>query len=97
MEELGLLGFALVSPADAKHYRSKHSTSNRCSDRRVWTVAPALGAPVHRGGGRVAGTLDDNQQRALLEQKLAEIDGKRRQLGQMLPFLRTKLRDLPPR
>lgn len=45
----------------------------------------------------MAGTLDDNQQRALLELKLAEIDGKRRQLGQMLPFLRTNLRDLPPR
>lgn len=42
----------------------------------------------------VAGTLDDGQQRALLEQKLTEIDGKRRQLGQMSRFLRAKLRDL---
>jgi DNA-binding transcriptional MerR regulator len=43
----------------------------------------------------VAGNLDDDQQRVLLEQKLAEIDGKRRQLGQMSRFLRDKLRDLP--
>ena len=43
----------------------------------------------------VAGSLNDQQQRVLLENKLAEIDSKRRQLGQMSRFLRAKLRQLP--
>lgn len=43
----------------------------------------------------IAGQLDDGQQRTLLEAKLAEIEDKRRQLGLMAQFLRTKLDDLP--
>jgi len=42
----------------------------------------------------VAGRLDEHQQRALLEAKLAEVEDKRRQLAQMARFLRSKLADL---
>jgi MerR family transcriptional regulator, copper efflux regulator len=39
----------------------------------------------------VAGSLDDTQQRELMAAKLAQIDDKRQQLGQMSDLLRTKL------
>jgi MerR family transcriptional regulator, copper efflux regulator len=42
----------------------------------------------------VAGSLDDARQRELLAAKLAEIERKRQQLGQMSEFLRAKLEDL---
>ena len=42
----------------------------------------------------VAGRLDDDQQRALLRAKLADVENKRRQLGQVARFLRSKLKDL---
>jgi DNA-binding transcriptional MerR regulator len=42
----------------------------------------------------VAGRLDDGEQRALLEAKLAEIDERQRKLAQMSQFLRSKLDDL---
>lgn len=44
----------------------------------------------------VAGRLDQDRQRALLETKLTEIEDKRRQLGQVAKFLRAKLNDLRP-
>ncbi len=44
----------------------------------------------------VAGRLDDDQQRLLLQAKLAELDERQRKLGQMSEFLRSKLNDLPP-
>jgi DNA-binding transcriptional MerR regulator len=44
----------------------------------------------------VAGSLDDARQRELLAAKLAQIDDKRQQLGQMSEFLRAKLEDLGP-
>jgi DNA-binding transcriptional MerR regulator len=43
----------------------------------------------------VAGRLDDEEQRLLLEAKLAEIEERRRKLDQMAEFLRSKLNDLP--
>jgi MerR family transcriptional regulator, copper efflux regulator len=43
----------------------------------------------------VAGRLDDEEQRLLLEAKLAEIGERRRKLDQMSEFLRSKLNDLP--
>jgi MerR family transcriptional regulator, copper efflux regulator len=43
----------------------------------------------------VSGNLDEAQQRILLERKLSEIDDKRRQLGQVARFLRSKLNELP--
>jgi MerR family copper efflux transcriptional regulator len=45
----------------------------------------------------VAGRLDDDEQRQLLETKLAEIEDRRRNLDQMSDFLRSKLDDLLPR
>jgi MerR family transcriptional regulator, copper efflux regulator len=42
----------------------------------------------------VAGSLDDDRQRVLFQRKLAEVDGKRRQLNEMSRFLRAKLRFL---
>jgi MerR family copper efflux transcriptional regulator len=42
----------------------------------------------------VAGRLDDDHQRELLQAKLAEVENKRRQLGEMARFLRSKLKDL---
>jgi MerR family transcriptional regulator, copper efflux regulator len=45
----------------------------------------------------VAGRLNDDEQRQLLETKLAEIEDRRRKLDQMSGFLRSKLDDLPPR
>ena len=45
----------------------------------------------------VASRLDDDEQRQLLEVKLAEIEDRRRKLDQMSGFLRSKLDDLPPR
>ena len=45
----------------------------------------------------VAGRLDDDEQRQLLEVKLAEIEDRRHKLDQMSGFLRSKLDDLPPR
>jgi hypothetical protein len=51
------------------------------------------GAPI--AAAYVAGRLDDEEQRLLLEAKLAEIEERRRQLGQMSEFLRSKLNDLP--
>lgn len=44
----------------------------------------------------VAGRLDDGEQRQLLETKLEEIEDRRRKLGQMSDFLRSKLGDLAP-
>lgn len=44
----------------------------------------------------VAGSLDDAHQRDLLAAKLAQIEDKRQQLGQMSEFLRAKLEDLGP-
>lgn len=41
----------------------------------------------------VAGTLDDARQRELLAAKLAQIEDKRQQLGQVSEFLRAKLDD----
>lgn len=41
----------------------------------------------------VAGTLDDARQRELLAAKLAQIEDKRQQLGQVSEFLRAKLED----
>jgi MerR family transcriptional regulator, copper efflux regulator len=43
----------------------------------------------------VAGRLDEDQQRLLLQAKLAEVEDKRRQLAQVAKFLRAKLKDLP--
>jgi hypothetical protein len=43
----------------------------------------------------VAGRLDDDKQRLLLEAKLAEIDDRQDKLRQMSRFLRSKLNDLP--
>ena len=43
----------------------------------------------------VAGRLDDEEQRRLLETKLAEIAERRRKLDQMTEYLRSKLNDLP--
>ncbi len=42
----------------------------------------------------VAGSLDDGRQRELLAAKLAQIEEKRQQLGEMCEFLRAKLEDL---
>lgn len=42
----------------------------------------------------VAGSLDDARQRELLAAKLAQIEDKQRQLGQMTEFLRAKLAEL---
>ena len=39
----------------------------------------------------VAGQLDDGQQRAFLEAKLADVEERQRKLGQMSEFLRSKL------
>jgi MerR family Zn(II)-responsive transcriptional regulator of zntA len=44
----------------------------------------------------VAGRLDDDEQRLLLEAKLAELEQRQRKLRQMAEFLRSKLTDLPP-
>jgi MerR family transcriptional regulator, copper efflux regulator len=41
----------------------------------------------------VAGSLDDARQRELLTAKLAQIEDKRQQLGQVSTFLRAKLED----
>lgn len=43
----------------------------------------------------VAGRLDDDKQRLLLEAKLAEIEDRQDKLRQMSRFLRSKLNDLP--
>jgi MerR family transcriptional regulator, copper efflux regulator len=43
----------------------------------------------------VAGRLDDDEQRLLLEAKLAEIEERQDKLRQMSEFLRSKLNDLP--
>ena len=43
----------------------------------------------------VAGRLDDEDQRALLEAKLAEIEERQDKMRQMSEFLRSKLSDLP--
>jgi DNA-binding transcriptional MerR regulator len=43
----------------------------------------------------VAGRLDDDKQRLLLETKLAEIEDRQDKLRQMSQFLRSKLNDLP--
>lgn len=43
----------------------------------------------------VAGRLDDEDQRALLEAKLAEIEERQDKMRQMSEFLRSKLGDLP--
>lgn len=43
----------------------------------------------------VSGQLGDNEQRDLLEAKLAEIEARQRKLSQMSEFLRAKLSDLP--
>jgi MerR family transcriptional regulator, copper efflux regulator len=42
----------------------------------------------------VAGSLDDARQGELLAAKLAQVEDKRRQLGEMSEFLRAKLEDL---
>src|SRR5215472_18529440 len=42
----------------------------------------------------VAGRLDDDEQRLLLEAKLAEIEERQNKLRQMSDFLRSKLNDL---
>jgi MerR family transcriptional regulator, copper efflux regulator len=42
----------------------------------------------------VAGRLDDDEQRVLLEAKLAEIEERQDKLRQMSEFLRSKLNDL---
>jgi DNA-binding transcriptional MerR regulator len=42
----------------------------------------------------VSGQLDAGKQRALLEEKLAEVEERQRKLGQMSEFLRSKLNDL---
>ncbi|MGD0068160.1 MAG: MerR family transcriptional regulator [Streptosporangiaceae bacterium] len=42
----------------------------------------------------VAGQLDDGMQRILLEDKLAELEERRRKLESMSEFLRSKLSDL---
>jgi MerR family transcriptional regulator, copper efflux regulator len=42
----------------------------------------------------VDGSLDDGQQREFLAAKLAEIEDKRRQLGEVADFLRAKLNGL---
>jgi MerR family transcriptional regulator, copper efflux regulator len=42
----------------------------------------------------VAGSLDDARQRELLAAKLAQIEDKQQQLGEMSEFLRAKLKDL---
>lgn len=42
----------------------------------------------------VAGSLDDDRQREVLAAKLAQIEEKRQQLGEMCEFLRAKLKDL---
>ena len=44
----------------------------------------------------IAGRLDDDEQRLLLEAKLAELEQRQRKLRQMAEFLRSKLNDLPP-
>ena len=43
----------------------------------------------------VAGRLDDDEQRHLLEAKLADIEQRQDTLRQMSEFLRSKLNDLP--
>ena len=45
-------------------------------------------------GAYVAGSLDDARQRELLAAKLAQIEDKQRQLGEMSEFLRAKVEDL---
>jgi MerR family transcriptional regulator, copper efflux regulator len=42
----------------------------------------------------VAGSLDDVRQRELLAAKLAQVEAKQQQLGEMSEFLRAKLKDL---
>lgn len=42
----------------------------------------------------VAGRLNEDSQRALLEAKLAEVEDKRRRLDRVAGFLRSKLKDL---
>lgn len=44
----------------------------------------------------VAGQLDEDQQRALLEAKLADIEERQRKLRQMSQFLHSKLTGLQP-
>ena len=44
----------------------------------------------------VAGDLDDDSQRALLETKLADVEDRQRKLAQMAEFWRSKLAHLPP-
>lgn len=44
----------------------------------------------------VAGRLDDDEQRLLLEAKLVQIEERQLKLRQMAGFLRSKLNDLPP-
>lgn len=62
--------------------------------RRVPYAPCAISPLVPIARAYVAGNLHDHHERALLEQELAEIDGKRRQFGEMSQFLRAKLRDL---
>ena len=44
----------------------------------------------------VAGRLDDDKQRLLLEAKLAQLEERQLKLRQMTEFLQSKLNDLPP-
>lgn len=62
-------------------------------------VAQSLGFSLSELGpiaaAYVAGRLDADQQRRLLQAKLTEVEDKRRQLAQVAKFLRSKLKDLP--
>ena len=59
------------------------------------SIGFSLSALVPIAAAYVAGRLDDEEQRLLLEAKLAEIEERRRKLDQMSEFLRSKLNDLP--
>lgn len=61
-------------------------------------VAQSLGFSLSELGpvaaAYVAGQLDEDRQRELLETKLSEVEDKRRQLAQMARFLRAKIKGL---